>query len=71
MLEILEFMFSSWLKFIGCFIMLTLILAVIEATIVNICRTIINTKKLKYIKELNELESNKQKDNNIKPNRNW
>ena len=51
MLKIVEFMFSSPLKFIGCFFMLLLILAVIEGAIANICNTIISCKRLKHNQE--------------------
>lgn len=50
MLKILEFMFSGPLKFIGCFFILLLILALIEGAIANICKTIIASKALKYNK---------------------
>ena len=71
MLEILEFMFSDGWKFAGCFVMFFLILGVIEGAIANICNTITNMKKLKYLRDIKKLETSNQKQENIKPPKNW
>lgn len=48
MIVVLEFMFSGILKFIGCFLMFLLLIALIEGIVCNICRTILAIKALKY-----------------------
>lgn len=61
MLKILEFMFSGPFKFLGCFFIILLVLALIEGAIANICKTIMTCKQLKYGKEPksdNEIRSN-------------
>lgn len=63
MITILEFMFSGPFKFLGCFFILLLVLALIEGAISNICKTIMTVNALKYNKKLDT--SVKNNINNI------
>lgn len=69
MLEILEFVFSGPFKFLGCFFILLLFLALIEGVVANICTTIMTIKKIKYLKEIDRIEEDIKEEK--KPDRHW